>query len=191
MNQASGSRRARHFGVPRRALERTAGNTLLLEHSDAVETRLDDDVSNIAEDCQRVKRCSASTSEIVKISVSYFSAALRADVEQTRKKQDKSLSDFKERTVTASMALEGSIQHTSQGRTPERVTEQDVVIPIRQNGGSQEREQQHTVGQHGRHTGASDYSARALQLRAAYSVSAVTAKIWKKLIWRTLHHQLL
>ena len=177
MNQSSGSRRARHFGFPRRALERTAGNTLLLEHSDAVEARLDDDVSNIAEDCQRVKRCSASTSEIVKISVSYFSAALRADVEQTREEQDKSLSDFKERTVTASMALEGSIQHTSQERTPERVTEQDVVFPIRQNGGSQEREQQHTVGQHGRHTGASDSSARALQLRAAYSVSAVTAKI--------------
>ena len=110
--------------------------------------------------------------------MSYFSAALRADVEQTREEQDKSLSDFKERTVTASMALEGSIQHTSQERTPERVTEQDVVIPIRQYGGSQEREQQHTVGQHGRHTGASDDSARALQLRAAYSVSAVTAKIW-------------
>ena len=66
-------------------------------------------------------------------------------MEQTRKKQDKSLSDFKERTVTASMALEGSIQHTSQERTPERVTEQDVVIPIRQYGGSQERVQQHTV----------------------------------------------
>ena len=43
------------------------------------------------------------------------------------------------------MALEGSIQHASQGRTPERVTEQDVVIPIRQYGGSQERVQQHTV----------------------------------------------
>ena len=163
---------------------------MLLEHSDAVETGLDDDVSDIDEDCQQVNRCGASTAGIVKISVSYFSAALRADVEQTREEQDKSLSDFKERTVTASV-LEGSIQHTSQERTPERVTEQDVVIPIRQNGGSQERVQQHTVGQHGRHTGASDSSARALQLRAAYSVSAVTVKIWISLVWRTLHPQLL
>ena len=145
MNQASGSRRTRHFGVPSRALERTAGNTLLLEHSDAVETRLDDDVSNIAEDYRQLNRCSASTAGIVKISVSYFSAALRADVEQTREEQDKSLSDFKERTVTALVALEGSIQHASQERTPERVTEQDVVIPIRQYGESQERVQQHTV----------------------------------------------
>ena len=66
-------------------------------------------------------------------------------MEPTREQEDRSISDFKERTVTASMALEGSIQHASQERTLERVTEQDVVIPIRQNGESQERVQQHTV----------------------------------------------
>ena len=89
MKQASGSRRTRHFGVPRRALERTAGNTLLLEHSDAVETRLDDDVSNIAEDYRQLNRCGASTAGIVKISVSYCRAALRTDVDPTREQEDK------------------------------------------------------------------------------------------------------
>ena len=93
-------------------------------------------------------------------------------MEPTREQEDRSISDYKERTVTASV-LEGSIEHTSQECTPERVPEQHVVLPIRQNGGSQEHVQQHTVGQNGRHTGASEYSARALQLRAAYSEAAV------------------
>ena len=101
-------------------------------------------------------------------------------MDPTREQEDRSISDYKERTVTASV-LEGSLQHTSQERTPERVTEQDVIIPIRQYGGSHD----------GRHTGASDYSARALQLRAAYSVSIVTAKIWISLVWGTLRPQLL
>ena len=148
MNQASGSRRTRHFGVPRRALEHTAGNTLLLEHSDAVETRLDDDVSNIAEDYRQLNRCGASTAGIVKISVSYCSAALRTDVDRTR------------------------------GRIGPSATTRSASYPP-------------WWLWKDRHTGASEYSARALQLHAAYSVSAVTVKIWMSLVWRTLHPQLL
>ena len=52
----------------------------LRQHTDAVDARLDDDVSNIAEDYQRVNRCGVSTAELVKFPVSNFSAAFRADV---------------------------------------------------------------------------------------------------------------
>ena len=77
--------------------------------------------------------------------------------------------------MPAAVALEGSIQHTSQERTLGRVTEQNVVVLIRQHCGSQERVQQHTVGQPGWHTSASDHSARVL--RAAHSMAAVTTGI--------------